>query len=262
MTEPAPGVGERGDDIFRLDGLTAVVTGASSGLGARFVQVLLESGANVVGAARREDRLAEVCGVSHRAHGVVCDLMDASDRQQLIERTIEKFGSLDILINNAGATNTAPAETESLDRFRDVVELNLIATYNLTQLAAAAMLDQRGGTIINVSSMLGLVGIGRVPQASYTASKGALINLTRELAIQWARRGVTVNSLAPGFFLTEMTGDLLGTNDGRAWLRSKTPVGRAGEPHELDAALLFLCSPANRYMTGQTLVIDGGWTAA
>jgi NAD(P)-dependent dehydrogenase (short-subunit alcohol dehydrogenase family) len=262
MAEPALAACEGQHDIFRLDGLTAVVTGASGGLGARFVEVLLAAGANVVGAARRADRLAQVCGSSQKAHGVVCDLTNPDDRKRLVDSTVDTFGAIDVLINNAGATHTAPAENEPLERFREVIELNLVATYNLTQLAAAVMIGGRGGTIINVTSMLGLVGIGQVPQASYTASKGALINLTRELAIQWARRNVTVNALAPGFFLTEMTDDLLSTPKGQEWLRNKTPVGRAGLHHELDAALLFLSSPANRFMTGQTIVVDGGWTAA
>jgi len=123
------------------------------------------------------------------------------------------------------------------------------------------MLDQGGGTIVNIASMLGTVGVGQLPMANYMASKGGLVNLTRELAAQWARKGIRVNTLAPGWFLSEMTADMFADEQSMKWMRGRAPMGRGGEEHELDGALLFLASDASSYMTGQTLIVDGGWTA-
>jgi NAD(P)-dependent dehydrogenase (short-subunit alcohol dehydrogenase family) len=175
---------------------------------------------------------------------------------------LERYGRIDVLVNNAGAVDVGPALEEPLERFRDVLAINLVAPFALAQRAARAMVARReGGAIVNVASILGLVGVGQIPQAGYAASKGGIVNLTRELAAQWARQGIRVNALAPGWFETEMTADMFGEERGHAWVARRAPMGRHGREGELDGALLFLSSDASTYVTGQVLAVDGGWTS-
>jgi NAD(P)-dependent dehydrogenase (short-subunit alcohol dehydrogenase family) len=248
---------------FRLEGRVAVVTGASSGLGARFARVLDGAGARVVLAARRVDRLEALAGDLQDALPLACDLSEPDAPSELVEAALGHYGNIDVLVNNAGIDALAPALDEPVDTFRGVLDVNLVAPFALSQLAARSMIaTARGGTIVNVASLWGLVGVGQIPMSSYAASKGGLVNLTRELAAQWARRGVRVNALAPGWFRTEMTeGRMFGDERSEGWIRSRTPMGRAGEEHELDGALLFLAGDASTYVTGQVLCVDGGWTA-
>ena len=168
-----------------------------------------------------------------------------------------------MLVNNAGIQQTVAALDASVDDFRQMLEVNLVGAFALAQHAARSMIDTgRGGSIVNVSSILGLVGVGQIPDAAYAASKTGLVGLTRELAAQWARKGVRVNSLAPGWFETEMTVDtMFGDERAKRWMESRTPMGRGGAIHELDGALLFLSSDASSFVTGVTLPVDGGWTA-
>ena len=243
-----------------LDGRVALLTGASSGLGVQFARALAASGARIMLAARREEalrRLAGECGGLYR----VTDLRDEGERLALVKETIARFGTVDILVNNAGIASTGPAEQEATTRFREVLETNLVAPFALAREAGRHMLAQGRGSIVNVASTLGLVGNGQVPDAAYAASKGGLANLTRELGAQWARRGVRVNALAPGYFESEMTEPFFSDDRGMAWIRKKTPMGRPGAPGELDGALLFLASDVSSYVTGQVLAVDGGWTA-
>jgi NAD(P)-dependent dehydrogenase (short-subunit alcohol dehydrogenase family) len=248
---------------FRLHGRTAVVTGASAGLGAHFARVLHGAGAHVVLAARRLDRVEALADeLLDRATPIAVDVTSDDDLVALAElgATIGG-GAVDVLVNNAGIGAPQPAESEPMEVFRSVVDVNLNALFRLTQLVAGPMIERGRGSIVNVASMLGSVAAAPIKQASYCASKGAVVNLTRELGVQWARKGVRVNSLAPGWFPSEMT-ELMFTDDSaNQYMRRNCPMARAGEVHELDSALLFLASDASSYMTGQTLTIDGGWVA-
>lgn len=245
-------------DLFRLDGAVAVVTGASSGLGAGFARALAEAGADVVLAARRPEHLA-VVEAAVKELGVGClsvptDVADPGQCTALAEAAIERFGRLDVLINNAGVTSSVPALHERPDQFRAVLDVNLMGAYWAAQACARVM--EPGSSIVNVASVLGLVK-SVLPQAAYATSKAGLIGLTRDLSQQWsARKGIRVNALAPGFVETEMINEMPAEILDR--FLDTCSLGRPATQRELDAGMLFLASPASSYVTGTTLAVDGG----
>jgi NAD(P)-dependent dehydrogenase (short-subunit alcohol dehydrogenase family) len=252
------------EELFGLSGRVAVVTGASSGLGVGFARALAQAGASLVLAARRSDRLeslaAELEATGVEVLPVSCDVTDADQVEALKDACLERYGKADILVNNAGTTEVVPAEQESEEAFLRVLNVNLNGSFYCAQRFGRVMLEAGQGSIINVASIFGMVGSGSIPQAGYVASKGAVVNLTRELAAQWARRGVRVNAIAPGFFMSELTEEMFSDERSMTWLRRNTPMGRPGEVEELSGALVFLASDASSYVTGQTLAVDGGWT--
>lgn len=246
-------------------GKVVAITGASGGIGEATALLLAERGAKVVLGARRTDRLkalaTRIAAAGGEAVHACTDVKRRGDLTALVALARERFGKLDVFVNNAGIGEPMPAESEPMGHFRQVVDVNLNAVFQLCQLAFRPMVDSSGGSIVNVASMLGLIGSAPIKQASYCASKGAVVNLTRELGCQWARKGVRVNALAPGWFPSEMTADMWTDPSSLAYVERNTPMARGGRVDELDGALLFLAGDASSFVTGQTLVVDGGWSA-
>jgi NAD(P)-dependent dehydrogenase (short-subunit alcohol dehydrogenase family) len=245
-------------DRFRLDDKVVIVTGASSGLGVSFAQACAEAGADVVLAARRAEKLSEtaqlVRSAGRRALAVATDVTDPAQCQAMVDATVAEFGRVDVLVNNAGVGTAVPATRETPDEFRAVVDINLNGSYWAAQACARVM--QPGSVIVNISSVLGFTTAG-LPQAAYSASKAAIVGLTRDLAQQWGpRKGIRVNAIAPGFFESEMTDQYK-----PGYIESLKPrvlLGRMGDPAELAATLVWLASDAGGFVTGQTIVVDGG----
>lgn len=247
-------------DSFRLDGKVVIVTGASSGLGVSFAQAFAEAGADLVLGARRVEKMAGTAALveaaGRRAYTRKTDVADPLQCQQLVDAAMAEFGRVDVLINNAGVGTAVPATRETAEEFRAVIDVNLGGSYWMAQACGRVM--GPGSSIINIASVLGLT-TGGLPQAAYSASKAGVMGLTRDLAQQWSgRKGIRVNALAPGFFASEMTDELK-----PGYLDSLMPrmlMGRLGDAAELAATAVWLASPAGGYVTGQTIVIDGGLT--
>jgi NAD(P)-dependent dehydrogenase (short-subunit alcohol dehydrogenase family) len=247
-------------DMFRLDDKVVIVTGASSGLGVAFARAAAEAGASVVLAARRVDKLADtqamVESLGAKAISVATDVAVPEQASAMVDAAMGAFGRVDVLINNAGVGTAVPATRETPEQFRTVIDVNLNGSYWAAQAAAKVM--QPGSSIINISSVLGLTTAG-LPQAAYAASKAGVIGLTRDLAQQWgSRKGIRVNAIAPGFFESEMTDQY-----DEGYLESQQArqlLQRMGDPAELAATAVWLASDAGGYVTGQTIVVDGGVT--
>jgi len=249
--------------IFSLDGKTAVVTGASAGLGTRLARTLVLAGARVAAIARRRTELDEEASSTGRLLPIAADLAEPDQVRRAASATLDAFdGRVDILVNNAaylaGGVN---AEDESYDEIRRTLAVNLEAPILLAQAFFPGMRSAGNGSIINITSITASVGIGRFPQAVYAATKGGLEAITREWAAQWSRYGIRINSLAPGFIETEMTSTVIHAQKVQDWILRNTLLPRHGQPEDFDGALLLLASDAGRYITGQRVVVDGGWTA-
>ncbi len=253
---------------FDLRGKTALVTGASSGLGVTFVRALAGAGANVVLAARRLDRLeplaAELAAAGSAALALHCDVGNPASVAAAVAAAWDRFGRVDVLVNGAGVVAESGLAPEKVppEVFEHTVRVNLLGTWHCCREVAARMLaDGKGGAIVNIASVAGLFGISDFPPA-YQATKAAVLNLTRSLACSWADRGIRVNAIAPGWFPSEMTEQALAIPAFKAWATESAPMKRIGDPAELVPALLFLATQASSFVTGHTLVVDGGLAAA
>jgi gluconate 5-dehydrogenase len=253
-------------DLFDLTGKVALVTGGSRGLGLEMASALGEAGASIVITARREQWLGPA-EEGLRAKGftvlaVPCDVSNTDDVSAAVRATVDRFGRLDILINNAGISWGEPVETMPLEKWRQVFDTNTVGCFLMSQAAGNEMLRLgHGGSIINIASVAGMIGLesGVLDAVGYSASKGAIIALTRDLAVKWAARGIRVNAIAPGFFDTRLSHGLLQKTQEK--IEKTTPMRRIGEPGELGGVAVFLASAASSYVTGQVLAVDGGMTA-
>jgi len=252
--------------IFDLTGRAAIVTGASRGLGVSFARGLVKAGCGVAIAARDFEALTRVAE-ELKSYGpkivpIRADVRNGRDVERMVQQTRSEFGRIDILVNNAGISAVAAAEDMTTEQWQSVIDTNLTALFLCAQGVGRHMLAAGSGRIINIATMYGISASSHVPQASYVASKAAVLGLTRELAVQWAPRGVQVVALAPGFFRSDQTVWAFEENQdlGRKLL-AKVPMGRLGKLEELEAAIVYLASAASGYMNGQALVLDGGFLA-
>lgn len=247
---------------FRLEGKVVIITGASSGLGERFARVCDAAGASVVLAARRLERLQALAQDLNQAVAVRADFATDEAAPEVVDAALANFGAIDVVVNNAGISRRVKAIDDTMEGFRHELQVDLVGPYDLASRSAKWMIENAQlGSIVNIASVLGRVAGGPLPLPGYAAAKGGLVQLTRELASEWARKGIRVNAIGPGWFESEMTADAM-FNDvkGQEFVKRGAPMGRAGAAHELDGALLFLASDASSYVTGQTLFVDGGWT--
>ena len=254
-------------NYFDLTGQVALVTGCSSGIGIQMAKALASAGADIVAVARRVDRLEAVAKEITEEFGVKalpvhCDVRDTASVESAVDAALEEFGRLDIVINNAGTGSFGPAEDLTDEQFDTEVDIDLYGIFRVSRAAAKkAMIPAGYGRIINVASMYGMVGSNVAGMAAYHAAKGGAVNMTRALGAEWAKYGITVNALCPGYFYSELTTDVLDAEDTGSAFRSMIPLGRFGKEGELDTAILFLASKASSYVVGSPILVDGGYSA-
>lgn len=252
-------------NYFDLKGHVAVVTGASTGLGLQMAKAFASQGANLVLLARRMNLLEENAKAIAEEFGVealpfACDITKTEMVEAAVKATIERFGRVDILVNNAGTGAVGPAEEITDDQFRHEMNIDLFGTFVCAREFGKEMIKAKYGRIINIASMYGLVGNMIVGSAPYHAAKGGVVNFTRALAAEWGKYGVTVNSICPGYFYTDLTTETLDSEYFQAIAKRSIPLERYGRSGELDTCALFLASPASTYVTGQNIAVDGGYT--
>ncbi len=253
-------------NYFDLTGRVAVVTGCSTGLGVQMAKALASQGAAIVAVARRQNMIDAVAAEIREEFGVEtlavrCDITDTEGVEAMVDTVLEKFGRIDILINNAGTGAVAPAEDITDEQFHNEMNIDLFGSFRVARaVAKKAMIPAKYGRIINIASMYGLVGNKICGSAPYHAAKGGVVNLTRALAAEWGKYGITVNAICPGYFYTDLTRDTLNTEFFQQNAKTMIPEERYGETGELDTAALFLSSPASSYVTGVNLPVDGGYT--
>ncbi|MBO6166235.1 MAG: SDR family oxidoreductase [Eubacterium sp.] len=253
-------------EYFNLKEQVAVVTGASTGLGVQMAKALANQGANIVCMARRQNLIDEVASkisseFGVEAIGVRCDITDTEAVEKAVDAVMEKFGRIDILINNAGTGAVAPAEDITDEQFANEMNIDLFGSFKVARsVAKKAMIPAGYGRVINIASMYGLVGNKIAGSAPYHAAKGGVVNLTRALAAEWGKYGITVNSICPGYFYTPLTKETLDSDFFQANAKTMIPMERYGNEGELDSAAIFLASPTSSYVTGVMLPVDGGYT--
>jgi NAD(P)-dependent dehydrogenase (short-subunit alcohol dehydrogenase family) len=251
-------------DLFRIDGKAALITGGGRRLGRAMAVALARAGADCVLVARRRDDLAETVKLveaeGRKAHAVVGDVTDPAIAPHAVEVAQREFGRLDVLVNNAGLYHMQPIEETSLDNWRRVLEVNLVGSYLFCAAVAPVFKGQKHGKVVNLSSILGRVGVAGA--SAYCAAKGGTILLTRSLAVEWAPFGIQVNAIAPGLFDTDMSKSVIEDPDLYDMVMSGIPRGKHGEPDDLAGTIVYLCSPASDHVIGQVLHVDGGASIA
>lgn len=252
--------------LFDLTGKVAIVTGAGSGLGVTFAEGLAEAGAKVVCAGRRmenvEQTAARLRETGHDAFAIQADVTDEASVERMVRETVDRYGQVDILVNNAGVANVGAPHEVPLSEWKYVVDVNLTGVFLCSQVAAREMIASgRGGSIINIASILGAGASEPSAATAYAATKGGVVNLTRDLAVHWAHHGIRVNAIGPAYFPSEMTAGLMDMPEVVAEIERRTPLARMGRPEELKGPAVFLASDAASYVTGDILYVDGGWTA-